>query len=62
MANSGNQHCANCIATLSFPISHKQTIYQLSGKGNAIGGVCLSVCLFAIDLGLSGDAAAANRL
>jgi len=26
MASSGNQHCANCIGTLSFPIFHWQKI------------------------------------
>jgi len=30
MASPGNQHCVNCIGTLSFPIARRQTVAKVS--------------------------------
>jgi len=38
MASPGNQHCANCIGTLSFPTLYRRYLADLKTKSRLLGG------------------------
>ena len=45
MASPGNQHCANGIGTLSFPISLTRSLYGLEGSNAVVLGTLYSTAV-----------------